>query len=355
VRSHIIVGAAWLVVLAEGAAQAQTVKRFTVDSAVSINRFFGENAGDDPDIVVDVTATTRIGGGWIAYIRPWFRRPSTAPYTTAKEIYQAAVQYERPGRVATRVDLGYILSPIGLGMMDMRPDTNPLVMPHLSYLIPMPPFEVGAPSASPIASSYPLGGQVTASTQKWDMRAAVLTSPPNRSYVLGSESPNPPSRPVVVVGGGVTPRTGLRLGVAYATGDYTTSEEMTRNASGDRRMNMVSVEGELAFGYTRLVGEVTRDAMTMRAGEAVATQWFLQGVHTLTPRWFVAARHEGANAPPSPFFGPRPTLRISEVAAGFRISRDFTIRGEMLSRKTYYSAATDRQVGTSLVWARKWW
>ena len=93
----------------------------------------------------------------------------------ATEIYQAAVQYERSGRVSTRVDLGYILSPIGLGMMDMRPDTNPTITPHLSYVIPMPAFDAGVPSSLPIASSYPLGGQVTASTTLWDARAAVVS------------------------------------------------------------------------------------------------------------------------------------------------------------------------------------
>ena len=101
----------------------------------------------------------------------------------------------RAGRIATRVDLGYILSPIGLGMLDMRPDTNPMIMTHLSYLVPMPSFDAGVPAALPIASSYPLGGQLTASTTKWDARAAVVASPPNRSYVLYASSPNPEPHP----------------------------------------------------------------------------------------------------------------------------------------------------------------
>ena len=97
----------------------------------------------------------------------------------------------RSGPLSTRVDLGYILSPIGLGLLDMRPDTNPNVMTHLSYVVPMPSFDSGAPAALPIASSYPLGGQVTLSTTKWDARAAVVSAPPNRSFVLGSSSPIP--------------------------------------------------------------------------------------------------------------------------------------------------------------------
>ena len=84
------------------AAAAQPPSRMSVDSAVSINQFVGQNAGEDPDIVVDVTASARLGRGWVAYIRPWFRRASTDPYERTTEIYQAALQYERSGRISTR-------------------------------------------------------------------------------------------------------------------------------------------------------------------------------------------------------------------------------------------------------------
>ena len=33
-------------------------------------------------------------------------------------------------------------------MLDMRPDTNPVIMSHLSYLIPMPVFEAGVPGGA---------------------------------------------------------------------------------------------------------------------------------------------------------------------------------------------------------------
>ena len=245
----------------------------SIDSAVSINGFAGQHAADQPDIVIDVTATLRLGRGWVAYARPWFRRASTDPYDFAKEIYQAALQHQRRGPVSTRIDLGYILSPIGLGMLDMRPDTNPTIMPHLSYLVPMPPFDPGVPSSLPIASSYPLGAQFTASTTRWDARAAVVSSPPNRPFVLGAATPNPRSQPAVIVGGGITPKTGLRLGLAYAHGTYATTHEVTRVPGDGRQLQMVSAEGEFAFGYTKLTGEFTRDRLETANGHATATGW----------------------------------------------------------------------------------
>jgi hypothetical protein len=345
-------------VLCAAPASAQSVSRFSVDSAVSVNQFVGENAGDRPDIVVDITASARLGSGWVAYIRPWFRQASDDPYARSTEIYQAAVQYERSGRISTRVDLGYILSPIGLGLMDMRADTNPTILPHLSYLVPMPVFDKGAPRALPIAASYPLGGQVTASTTRWDARVALLASPPNRSFVLKAANPNPSSRPIVVFGGGITPKTGLRVGAGFATGEYARPGELTRLSLDGRGLKMLSVEGEWAFGYTKLSGELTHDSIETTTGTETADEWFLQGVHTLTPRWFVAGRHEGASAPPLRVGAVPPsrrTLRISEATVGFRLSPELTLRSSFVARQLYYSPIRDRQVGASLVWARRWW
>jgi hypothetical protein len=36
------------------------------------------------------------------------------------------------------------------------------------------------------------------------------------------------------------------------------------------------------------------------------------------------------------------------------MSPEFTLKSSFTTRKTYYSAATDRQAGASLVWARRW-
>ena len=179
--------------------------------------------------------------------------------------------------------------------------------------------------------------------------------PTARLYVLNASSRNPTLRPTVVVGGGVTPQTGLRLGVAYATGPYALGSEVTRAPLTDRRLHMLAFEGEYAFGYTKLTGEFIRDTVTTAMGEARATEWFVQGVHTLTPRLFVAARHEGANAPPSLVGIASPTLRVSEATVGVRLSESFTLRTAVAWRKMYFSSAHYQQVGASLVWARRWW
>jgi hypothetical protein len=343
-----------LLIAGASSAFAQSADRWTVDSAIGVSQWVGQGAADRPDVVIDFTAAARLGDGWSAYVRPWFRKASTAPYEFAREIYQAAVQHERTGRVSTRLEFGYILSPIGLGMMDMRPDTNPTIAPHLSYLIPMPPFERGVPSSMPIASSYPLGAQLTASFGQWDAHAAVLSSPPNRMFVVGAAQPNPEARPVLVVGGGVTPRTGMRVGAGYADTTYATLAEVGTTAMPERRSQLATVEGDVAVNYTRVTGEVAVNRIDALGRRVTATSWFIQGQQTLTPRWFAASRFEGANAPPSVIGIAHPTLRIVEATAGYRLTPEFTLRAAVSTRKIYFSPLTSRQAGVSVVWARRW-
>jgi hypothetical protein len=345
-------------------AQAQTEPdvqrsaRVGVDSSVSFDLFRGQNTVDRPNVIIDVTTTVRLGRGWSVYVRPWFRQPRTSQWD--KQIYQAALQYSRPGRVATRIDAGYLSSPIGLGLFDSRPSMNPTIGPHYSYFTPLPAFEKGAPKTGVIALTYPLGGQLTASTERWDARVAVVDSMPPRSYILNMDNGSPPPRrtPALVVGGGITSTTGLRVGLSLARGDYATAAEMTSPARGARTATMASIEAEYAFGYTKLSGELTRDTFETAGGHAIAYAWFVQGMQTLAPRWFVAARQEGMRAPTAisgVIAGTRPLMHVTELTAGYRLTPDFTVRGSFIARKAFTRTDWDQQGAVSLVWARRWW
>lgn len=128
--------------------------------------------------------------------------------------------------------------------------------------------------------------------------------------------------------------------------------------AGGRELTMVGVEGEYAFAYTKVSGEVVRDWLETRVGAETAYVWFVQGMQTLTPRWFVVARQEGTSAPPlrtGTVTGSRTTFRLSEATVGFRISPDFTLRSSVISRKPYTRTDSDQQVAASLVWTRRWW
>jgi hypothetical protein len=343
-------------------AAAQSPARFAVDSVLSIDTFRGQNVSNRPQVIIDVSAGVRLGDHVQAYIRPWFRlpRPNTpsAPVPDwSHELYQAGIRYERPGRLATRVDVGYNVSPIGLGIVDIRPSFNPVIGAHISYLSPMPSFDPAVPRVSAIAATYPLGGQVTVSSARWDARGAMISSTPTRIYAVGR--PTSPRQTSAFVGGaGITPVIGLRLGVSFARGDYATSEEVTGPTPSSRSVTMVGGEGEYAFGYTKISGEVVRSRFERSAGSAIAYEWFVQGLQTLSPRWFVAARHEATSAPPlvtAAITGNRSRMSIVEAAVGFRATTDVTLRSSYYTRKGYGASAWDRQIAVSAVWARKWW
>jgi hypothetical protein len=343
---------------------AQGTQRFALDSVVSIDAFGGENVSSKPQIIVDVSGAVRIGDNVQAYVRPWFRlpRPNTPGGATpewSKELYQAGIRYEQPGgdRVATRVDVGYNVSPIGLGVMDTRPSLNPLIGTHMSYVSPMPAFDPTAPRVSAIAGTYPLGAQVTVSSARWDARGALVNSAPTRNYAVG-RSGSPRQTPTIVGGAGVTPLVGLRLGVSVAHGKYATSDEVTGPVRSSRSVTIVGAEGEYAFGYTKMSGEFVRSQFERSAGTAVAYEYFVQGLQTITPRWFAAARHEATSAPPlvtATTVGRRTRLAIVETTVGFRVTPDVTLRSSYYARRSYGAPAWDQQAAVSAVWARKWW
>lgn len=345
-------------------AAAQTpYERFSLDTTVGVDFFGGENVSDRPQIIVDVIGTVQIADRWQLYVRPWFRLPRPSPPTAAPpewdtELYQASLRYERPGPIAARVDAGYIASPVGLGLFDANPRANPTIAGHASYFTPMLPFDAGGPRGPAIASTYPLGAVLTLSSTKWDARAAVVNSAPVRSMIVGAET-NPSSTPVFEAGAGVTPTTGLRLGVTFAQGAYLKEDELTPTAPrGDRNLTLVGFEGDYAVRYTKLTAEFVRDRLTMPGQVGIAYAWFVQGTQTLTPRWFIGGRQEGTSAPVAgtgAVFSAQPRLLAGELTAGYRATREFTVKASYYARQSYGRLTWDQQGGVQIVWQRRWW
>lgn len=339
-------------------------ERFSLNTTAAIDVLGGDNVSKHPQVVVDVVATARLGNGWQAFFRPWFRQARPTPGFDAPpwdaQIYQASLRYERSGPVSTRVDIGYMPSPVGLGIFDVNPKQNPTIAGHFSYFVPMLPFDTGSARVPVIASTYPLAAVVTASTTKWDARAALTNSSPVRISIPGVTA-NPDSTPVFEAGAGVTPIIGLRLGVSFAHGAYLTASEFAPTLPQvDRRMTLAGIEGEYAFRYTKLTGEVVHDTFaTISGGEVGATTWFVQGTQTLAPRWYVAGRHEGTTSPvvaTGAFFAAQPTMLSNELTAGFRVNRDITLKASYYTRRPYGRVGDwDRQAGVQAVWDHRWW
>lgn len=339
-------------------AQPTSLSRVSVESVTMIDVIRGEGTTGNPDASLDVMAVGRLGRGWTVIVQPWFFKSSAVKSEWAKEIYQAAVRHERPGRVATRLEAGFISSPIGLGMLDARADVNLLVLPHLSYILGLPQFEREAPPVRAIAKSYPLGAVGTISTEHWDLRAAVVSSAPTRKYALYATPGNPSHTPVSIVGGGVTFFPGFRVGASYAGGRYASEAELSAPSAASPTLRMWTVEGELAFWYTKLSGEYTRERFIRGTTQNSASTWFFQGTQTLAPRWFVAGRSEGITAPaPLALRASRSevSFRVNEAAVGYRMTRELTVKGTVVGQRFFMASTTDTRAGVQLVWSRRWW
>ncbi len=346
-------------------AHAQLYERFGLDTTAAIDVFQGENASDRPQIIVDITGTVRIGKGWQAYFRPWFRLPRPAVINGVEgdyppwdaQIYQASLRYERSGEVSTRVDLGYMPSPIGLGIFDVNPRQNPTIAGHVNYFAPMLPFDTGSARFPVIASTYPLAAVVTASTIHWDARAAVTNSAPVRIFIAGVTA-NPKATPVFEAGAGVTPVTGLRFGMSFAHGAYLTSSELAPTLpEGDRAMTLAGFEAEYAVRYTKISGEIIHDTFETPTGHVGATEWFVQATQTITPRWAVAGRHEGASAPVvglGVLFAAQPRSSANELTAVFRVNRDILLKASYYARQPYGRTDWDNQAAVQAVFQKRW-
>lgn len=185
----------------------------------------------------------------------------------------------------------------------------------------------------------------------------MVNSAPNRRYAFNSRTPNPDSTPVLIVGVGVTPRVGLRVGGSFVAGRYATESEV-KDPLVDRSLRMWNLEGEYAFGYTKLSAEFTQSRFAYGTARATASSYYLQGVQTLTPRVFTAVRLERIGTPPrqgSAPSAPRRTYQNVEAALGYRLTPELTMKGSFVAVRGYTGAVADRRAGLQLVWSRRWW
>lgn len=332
----------------------------TVDVVGAIDGVHGSTPRRDTAVWIDVFAAVRIADGLDVVARPVVTRRSFDG-AWQKQMYQLGVRYERRAATADglglRVEAGQMASPIGIGMLENRADLNPVVSQHSTYYLPLPRVDPEIPRAFLLAGAYPLGLQATVSARRWDARVATIDSSPVRGRSFWGSAATPRLLNLVV-GAGVTPRTGVRLGGAVARGAYVSASEVAGAARGDRDATVVQVEGEWSFARTRLAGEWVRSVMeTSRADARVAGFW-VEGTQTLTPRVFVAGRADSQHFDyelPGSGEAARQRYERFESIVGVRLSPDVTLRVGHLVRKGYVVSHWDDQVIASMVWGRRIW
>ena len=333
-----------LLVPLPAAAQSDTSRRVAVDSVVGVQDLWFESRDWPTAVVLDPFVSARITRGLQVAARPKLWRLN-GEWDLVLD--QASIQYQRHWHANWRVEAGRFPSPVGLGMTENRASTNPgLLWWHRPYYMPLPDLGPGAPRVSLVSATYPDGLVVSASTAQWDGRVAVIDRAPVEFWHGETHADRAAH---VVVGGGITPLFGLRVGAVVARGDLTSAP--------DGQYRLINIEGDYAFAYTRVSGEWTHDVFDMPGGRRVARGWTLQAQQTLTPRLFAHARVTSMAAPEVIEGGlaePR-AFRSIDATLGYRVDAELTIRAGYSAVEGWRGGAVDHHAGLSLMWARRWW
>jgi hypothetical protein len=346
-------------------AQERSTDRVSAETVASVSMF---SSWSQPSVVLDGTARIRMGEHTVGLVRPWVWQRPDGSWTS--EWYQVQIRYQSDTRLPVRVDAGIIPSPLGLGTLEMRADLNPTVAPPFYYVMPLPRFDQTFDALQVISGGYPLGLVVTTSGAHWDARGGVTNSTPARARAE-MKNGEPASMSQMIVGGGVSPIPGLRVGAGLGHGRYrdprtvfvtspsdsvTPSDQLPQIVGFPAADATVSnVEAEYAFGHTRLKGEWVWDRFETTSAPVTASGFFLEAAQTFTPRWFGATRVTSASAP-TPFATADAHARatVAEAIAGYRLTRELTLRAGYYGQRYYNVPVWDQQLCASVVWARLW-
>ena len=324
----------------------------TLDTSADVDRAVDANGATTGGAIFDAYIAARIAPGLEIAARPWTQRQANGEWN--RQLWLAAVRYEHKGSVGVRVEGGLITSPVGLANLSLRPHLNPTVAQPSSLFQGMPSPEAFSPRVTLLGAVYPLGVSTTVSGTHWDVRGAIMDTSPLRTRRTFGDT-NPYRFPNVVVGGGVTPVVGLRIGASVTHGGWRRADELPFSPS-DRMATLVTVEGEWSFRYTKLLGEWTRDTLETNGADAIESEWYFQGQQTLTPRWFAAGRVERLEGPPllAAPSGPRQSFSGAEATVGFRITPEVTVRASYRARRLFSQEDYLHQAMASVVWAKRW-
>lgn len=350
-------------------------------TGVTIDSLIAAQWGHRTQLIARPVSSGRFDGSW------------------SHDLYQAGIRYQPPTRLPLRLEAGYALPVIGLGAQRSRPIARDMGSFHAHYVTPLPSFETGLPAVYPVTPSYPLVAIASLGMTRWDLRMGVADGSPTRLRGV-LRNTGAPRAPQLVVGGGITPITGLRIGATFVRGDYTRAEENVTStgsnpmpalyldgpysgatfdptaihlpgemdhvsppeetvgsAGADRRATVSGVEVEYEFGHTAIVAEWIRDVFETTTGHAVASSGFFRVTHALSPRWRVAGRYDQATPPEaSRLFTPDINpLRLVEGLVAYRVTRELLLRGFFLTRRSFQGPDWDHEAGISFAVSHHWW
>lgn len=316
-------------------------RRLAFDTVIGVQDVSRETVAWPTQVIVDSSASWQVSRKVFANARPVFWRVDGRWQTL---IDQASLRYEGGPETRVRLEVGRFVSPIGLGMTENRANVNPgALWCHRLYYGSLPSLGADVDRQTLVSAVYPVGAMGTVTGSTWDARVAVLDRAPTTEWTTPTRLVAPKH---LVAGGGVSPRQGLRIGVAGARGAL---EDRARTGA---TYQMLNVEADWAFGYTRISGEWTHDRFDTARGLRTANGVTAQIRQTLTPRLFVHSRATHARAPQVAADGSvrAQVYRAVDSTVGYLVSPDLTVRVGHAALKSWTTPSTDHQIA---VWASR--
>jgi hypothetical protein len=156
---------------------------------------------------------------------------------------------------------------------------------------------IGSPDGYSL--EYPLGVEISGERRFIDYRAALVTLPSTHAGYVPAATPR--LRPVI--GAGVTPMVGLRIGGSFTTGSYLndsyTAAQLSNRTWSDYHQRVVAVDLAFSRGYLETHAEAARGSYDVPGHDhaVMGYTYYGEAKYTLTPRFFVAGRAERNNYP----------------------------------------------------------
>jgi hypothetical protein len=340
-----------LAVTASAAAQDRgraASRAAAVDTVIGVQDVFGD--ASTMGVIVDTYTAVALRPNLLVSFRPKAWRKRNGWFML---VDQLSLSYDFEKGSNWRIEAGRFPSPIGLGMTENRASTNPgFYWWHRPLYLPLPSQGPDVPVLSLVSAIYPTGAQVSTAGARWDARAALVDSAPvqfwHQEPAMTSRTPN------AIVGGGLKPWPRFRLGASTAWG----SVGHSRSGQSRQPYTMLNVEGEYAFGYTKMSGEWTRDRFDAAAGDRIAEGWTVQVRQTVTPRVFAHSRVTTIHAPATPSASKEVTrsrFQAVDSTVGYLLNPELTLRVGHSMTKTWTRDTFEQRLGVSLIWAKRWW
>jgi hypothetical protein len=334
------------------AAQTARPAPVAIDTSAMVSAAADENGDHTTGVILDAFASATLGRGFEVMVRPFVQQLQSGEWN--RQVWLAALRFERRGPVGIRIEAGLIPPPVGLANLLLRPHLNSTIAQPSALFLALPAPALGSPRLSLLGAIYPYGVSATVSGLRWDARAAVMDASPLRPRRVFSER-NPPQFRNVVVGAGVTPFVGFRVGSSITRGGWLRAGELP-GFDDTQLATVLTVESEFSYRHTKVSAEWVRDTLDLGPDTRHVTGWFGQGQQALGPHWTVAGRYERVSGDGLLPTRPATAARFTgvEETVGYRVTPELMVRVGHRARRGFGQPDFAHEASVSLVWWRRW-